>query len=93
MKRYGSQTPIQSVILDYDTSLGDEALKIYGNTGLKPYPWQEDLVRVIFAINGDKLWTHSRFGYAVPRRNGKTEACYITEFWFLMEEEYSSYSP
>ena len=85
MKRYGSQTPSQSVILEYDTSLGDEALKIYEKTGLKPYPWQEDLVRAIFATNEDKLWTHSRFGYAVPRRNGKTEACYITELWFLMQ--------
>ncbi|WP_311537208.1 terminase [uncultured Anaerococcus sp.] len=85
MVRYGSQTPSQSVILEYDTSLGDEALKIYEKTGLKPYPWQEDLVRAIFATNEDKLWTHSRFGYAVPRRNGKTEACYITELWFLMQ--------
>lgn len=85
MVRYGSQTPSQSVVLDYDKSLGQEAIDLYKKTGLSPYPWQESLVMNMFAINEDGLWTHSRFGYAVPRRNGKTESCYIAELWFLMK--------
>ena len=85
MTRYGSQTPSQSVILEYEKSFGKDAIEIYKRTGLNPYPWQEKLVEEIFAINEEGLWTHSKFGYAVPRRNGKTEVCYIAELWFLME--------
>lgn len=85
MKRYGSQTPSQSVILDYEKTLGQEAIDIYKKTGLSPYPWQEKLIKNIFAVNDDGLWTHSKFGYAVPRRNGKTEIVYMAELWFLMD--------
>ena len=79
MVRYGCQTPSQSVILDYNKSLGQEAIDIYKKTGLSPYPWQEKLTRDIFALNDDGLWTHSKFAYAIPRRNGKTEAVYISD--------------
>lgn len=85
MVRYGCQTPSQSVILDYEKSLGQEAIDIYKKTGLSPYPWQEKLIKDIFAVNDDGLWTHSKFGYAVPRRNGKTEIVYMAELWFLMD--------
>ena len=79
------QTPNQSVILDYERTLGQEAIDIYKKTGLSPYPWQEKLVKDFFAVNDDGLWTHSKFGYAIPRRNGKTEAIYMSELWFLMD--------
>ena len=85
MVRYGCQTPSQSVILDYEKTLGQEAIDIYKKTGLSPYPWQEKLIKDIFAVNDDSLWTHSKFGYAVPRRNGKTEIVYMAELWFLMD--------
>ena len=85
MVRYGCQTPSQSVILDYKKTLGQEAIDIYKKTGLSPYPWQEKLIKDIFAVNDDGLWTHSKFGYAVPRRNGKTEIVYMAELWFLMD--------
>ncbi len=83
MKRYGSQEPSKSVILPYQKSLGDEALKLYKQTGRTAFPWQENLVKSLFGVNDDGLWTHSKFGYAVPRRNGKTEICYIAELWGL----------
>lgn len=83
MKRYGSQEPSQSVILPYEKSLGDEALSLYKATGREAFPWQKSLVNHLFGVNDDGLWTHSRFGYAVPRRNGKTEMCYIAELWGL----------
>ena len=85
MKKYGSQTPTQSVVLDYEKTRGQEALDLYKKTGLKPYPWQVEMVKDIFAVNEDGLWTHSKFGYAIPRRNGKTEICYITELWALYQ--------
>lgn len=83
MKKYGSQTPTKSVILDYDRTLGNEAVELYEKTGRKPYPWQEKLINDLFSLNDEDLWTHSKFGYAVPRRNGKTEVVYMAELWGL----------
>lgn len=83
MKKYGNQTPTKSVILDYDRTLGNEAIELYEKTGRKPYPWQEKLINDLFSLNDEDLWTHSKFGYAVPRRNGKTEVVYMAELWGL----------
>lgn len=83
MKKYGNQTPTKSVILDYDRTLGNEAVELYEKTGRKPYPWQEKLINDLFSLNDEDLWTHSKFGYAVPRRNGKTEVVYMAELWGL----------
>ena len=69
MKKYGNQTPTQAVILGYEKSLGSEAVDLYKRTGLRPYPWQEQMVKDLFAVNEEGLWTHSKFGYAIPRRN------------------------
>lgn len=83
MKKYGSQTPTKSVILNYKKSLGNEAVELYKKTGRSPYPWQEKMINDLFAMNDEDLWTHSKFGYAVPRRNGKTEVVYMAELWGL----------
>lgn len=83
MKKYGNQTPTKSVILDYKKTLGNEAIKLYKKTGRSPYPWQENMINNLFAIGDDNLWTHSKFGYAIPRRNGKTELVYMAELWGL----------
>ena len=83
MKKHGSQTPTKSVILDYKKSLGNEAVELYKKTGRSPFPWQEKMVSDLFAINDEDLWTHSKFGCAVPIRNGKTEVVYMAELWGL----------
>lgn len=83
MKKYGNQTPTKSVILDYKKTLGSEAVELYKKTGRTPYPWQEKLVNDLFAVNEEELWTHSKFGYAIPRRNSKTEVVYMAELWGL----------
>ena len=31
----------------------------------------------IMAVDEDGLWVHQKFGYAIPKRNGKTEVIYI----------------
>lgn len=82
-KRLGNQNPTQSVILPYTESLSDEAIEIYEKTGLKSYPWQKNLVKSIMAVDEDSLWVHQKFGYSIPRRNGKTEIIYILELWGL----------
>lgn len=83
MKKYGSQTPSQSVILDYNETKYQEAIELYEKTKLEVYDWQKYLLKDIMAVDEDGLWTHQKFGYSLPRRNGKTEIVYILELWGL----------
>ena len=85
--RKGSQTPSRSVILPYASSLGDEAAEIYGKSGRAPQEWQALLLDSIMARTPDNLWTHAKFGYAVPRRNGKNEVVAMRELWGLQNGE------
>ena len=85
--RTGCQTPTQSVVLPYEKSYGDEAVKLYENSGRKAIKWQIDLVKSIMAVNETGLWVHQKFGYSVPRRNGKNEVIAIREFWGLLHGE------
>lgn len=82
-KRYGNQTPTQSVILPYAESRAQEAIEIYHKTKHKSYPWQTDLLKDIMSVDNDELWIHQKFGYSLPRRNGKTEIIYMLELWAL----------
>ena len=87
--RLGRQTPTTSVVLPYSETLGEEAIQLYESTGRKAQEWQKLLVYDIMARRKeDQLWTHSRFGYAVPRRNGKNEVAAIREMWGLVHGEH-----
>jgi len=77
--RYGRQTPTSSVVLPYTETLGTRAIDLYKETGRAPQPWQEALVYDIRAIDEEGLFVHSKFGYEVPRRNGKGEIITIIE--------------
>ncbi|MGV3085047.1 DEAD/DEAH box helicase family protein [Enterococcus dispar] len=81
--KLGNQYPTQSVILPYEKSLYQKAVDIYEKTKHKCYPWQLNMLEPIMAIDEDGLWTHQKFGYSIPRRNGKTEIIYILELWAL----------
>lgn len=85
--RKGRQKPTQSVVLPYLDTKGQEAIKIYNSTGRKAQEWQELLISDILAVNEEGLWVHTRFGYSVPRRNGKNEIAAIREMWGLMNGE------
>ena len=85
--RKGRQTPTTSVILPYDDTWGQEAVDLYEKTGRHAMEWQRLLLRDIMARTPDGLWTHSKFGYAVPRRNGKNEIAAILELWGLAHGE------
>lgn len=85
--RKGRQEPVISHVLPYDTTLGSEAIALYNQGGKTAYPWQELQIYDIMAINSDGLWTHSRYGFAVPRRNGKNEIVTIRELWGLKHGE------
>ena len=75
--RKGRQTPTRSVVLPYTSTLGGEAIEIYNSTGRTAQEWQELLVSDILAYNEDGLWIHTKYGYSVPRRNGKNEIVVI----------------
>lgn len=86
-KRIGRRTPTQSYILPYKKSLGKEAVALYNQSKRKSQPWQTLLLRDIMAVNGKGLWKHTKFGYSLPRRNGKNEVIVMRELWGLEHGE------
>ena len=77
MVRLGVQTPTQTVVIPYSVTKGDDAISFYNSTGRTAQPWQTMQVRNIMAVNDDGLWVHTKYGYAVSRRNGKSEIAVI----------------
>lgn len=86
-KRLGRQTPTASVVLPYTQTHGQEAVDLYEKTGRKAMDWQRLLIYDMLAYNSEDLWVHSKFGYAVPRRNGKNEVVVMRELYGLMNGE------
>ncbi len=83
----GRQTPTQAVTLPYEVTHGAEAVALYNETGRTAQQWQELLLYDILAENEDGLWVHTKFGYSVPRRNGKNEIAAMRELWGLQQGE------
>lgn len=77
--RYGRQDPTTSVVLPYTETLGERAIDLYERTGREAQPWQKALTYDIRAVNDEGLFVHTKFGYEVPRRNGKGEILTIVE--------------
>ena len=83
MPRYGNQHPTSSFSLPYKVTFGDEAASIYAETTKTLLEWQVLLLRDMMAVNDDGLWTHTKIGYSVPRRNGKTEIVLARELYAI----------
>lgn len=88
MTRIGRQVPTLSVVLDYSESFGDEAVQLYNMSGNVCQEWQALMLSDIMAVNEEGLWIHTKFGYSVPRRNGKTEIITQREIWGLFNGEH-----
>lgn len=71
------------MILPYTKSRGREAITAYNKTKRKAQDWQKLLIYDILAVNEEGLWIHTKFGYSVPRRNGKNEVIAIREMYGL----------
>ena len=84
MAEKGRQTPTRSYILPYQKSEGQKAIDLYNKTGKTAQEWQSLLLYDILAENEDGLYTHTKFGYSVPRRNGKNEIVAIREMYALV---------
>lgn len=87
MARTGSQTPTSTVTIPYSRSHGKDAVKLYQNTGRTAMKWQKSQIDAILAVNKDGLWTHTTYGLAVPRRNGKNEVVVMRELYGLEHKE------
>lgn len=85
--RQGAQRPTQSVVLPYTKTKGAQAIKLYTQSKRKAIEWQELLIYDIMAVDSKGLWIHQKFGFSVPRRNGKNEIDVIREFWGLRHGE------
>lgn len=88
MGRVGEQRPTRSRILPYSDTKGGEAVELYNQSNKRhALEWQELLAADIMAVNEDGLWTHMKFGYSLPRRNGKNEVIVMRELWGLANGE------
>lgn len=86
-RRKGRQTPTQSITIPYKHTRGMEAVDLYNQTGRKALEWQELLIADIMGTGDEDLWVHQKFGYSVPRRNGKNEIVAMREMWGLVNGE------
>ena len=87
MDRVGRQSPTVSVILPYENSKAQEAIDLYNVSDHDMLEWQEALMYDIMAVDDDGLWIHQKFGYSVPRRNGKSEMALARCIWGLKNGE------
>lgn len=83
----GRQSPTNSVTLPYQETCGQAAIDLYESTGRRAQEWQKLLIYHILSENKDGLWTHTKYGYSVPRRNGKNEIAAIRELYGLTHGE------
>ena len=87
MDRVGRQSPTVSVILPYNETKGPEAIELYNKSEKDALEWQAALTYDIMAVDDDGLWVHQKFGYSVPRRNGKSEMALARCIWGLKHGE------
>lgn len=81
--RTGRQEPTISFVLPYKVTDGQIAVDLYVLTGRTAMEWQEAICYDLLAKNEQGLWVHTRFGYSVPRRNGKGEIIIMRELYGL----------
>ena len=85
--RIGRQEPTTTVTLPYEHTKGQEAIDLYSKTGRNLYEWQAKQLQRIMAQDSTGLWIHTKYGLAVPRRNGKNEVVVARELWGLIQGE------
>ena len=88
--RIGNQIPTHSVVLTNSETptRGSDAIRLYEETGRTPQEWQANLINEILSVNEDGLWIYPKFGYSVPRRNGKGEILTIREMYGIETGEH-----
>lgn len=69
--------------MPYSKTYGKQAIDLYNSTDRIAQEWQELLLYDILAVNDENLYVHTKFGYSIPRRNGKNEIVAIRELYGL----------
>lgn len=90
--RTGRQTPVCAVVLPYTNSHGTEAVELYDKSGRTAMDWQKLLLEDIMAVNDEGLWTHMKFGWSIPRRNGKSEVLIMRIVYAVTHGEKALYT-
>ena len=80
-KRIGNQEPTVHIALPYQKTDGPDAVDLYNLTGQTVMKWQEQICHDLLARNEEGFWIHTRYGYEVPRQNGKGEILAIRELY------------
>ena len=91
-KKIGNQKPTQSLILSTKNSDYKEAIELYERSGRKSQKWQTNLLKAILSKTKKGLWVHTKFGYSVPRRNGKNEIIAMRELYGLNKGEHINHT-
>lgn len=91
-KKIGNQKPTQSLILSTKNSDYKEAIELYERSGRTAQKWQIELLKAILSKTKKELWVHTKFGYSVPRRNGKNEIVAIRELYGLVKGEHINHT-
>lgn len=91
-EKIGSQNPTVSVIPPYTDSKGISAVEIYEKSGQTAFDWQKQLVEDIMATDENGKWKNIKFGFAVPRRNGKSEVILMRIVKGLTDGEHILYT-
>ena len=82
--RIGRQTPTISAVLPYTESRGTEAVRLYNTSGRTAQQWQELMLEDIMALDENQKWLHMKFGWSIPRRNGKSELLVMRAIFGLL---------
>lgn len=90
--RKGKQTPTICIRLRYAESLGTEAVDLYNQSDRTAQDWQALMLEDIMAVNDSGLWIHMKYGWSIPRRNGKSEILIMRAIWDLLHERRCLYT-
>lgn len=60
---------------------------MYNKSGRTAQEWQELMLYDIMAVDDEGLWKHMKFGWSIPRRNGKSELLIMRAIYGLQNGE------
>lgn len=60
---------------------------MYNKSGRTAQEWQELMLYDIMAVDNEGLWKHMKFGWSIPRRNGKSELLIMRAIYGLQNGE------
>ncbi len=90
--RLGKQTPTICIRHPYTESIGTEAVDLYNQSDRTAQDWQALMLEDIMAVNDSGLWIHMKYGWSIPRRNGKSEILIMRAIWDLLHERRCLYT-